>query len=43
MLGISFDYKLKFTNHNDEICKKESQKFNALAMDFVNHSLIIAH
>ena len=31
MLGISFDYKLKFTNHNDEICKKASQKFNALA------------
>ena len=30
MLGINFDYKLKFTNHIDEICKKASQKLNAL-------------
>ena len=30
MLGINFD-KLKFTNHIDEICKKASQKLNALA------------
>ena len=31
MLGINFDYKLKFTNHIEEICKKVSQKLNALA------------
>ena len=31
MLGINFDYKLKFTNHIEEICKKASQKLNALA------------
>ena len=30
MLGINFDYKLKFTNRIDEICKKASQKLNAL-------------
>ena len=31
MLGINFDYKLKLTNHIDEICKKASRKLNALA------------
>ena len=31
MLGIKFDYKLKFTNHIKEICKKASRKLNALA------------
>ena len=31
MLGIDFDYKLKFTNHIDKICKKASRKLNALA------------
>ena len=31
MLGINFDYKLKFTNHMDEICKKASRKLKALA------------
>ena len=31
MLGINFDYKLKFANHIEEICKKASQKLNALA------------
>ena len=31
MLGIIFDYKLKFTNHIDEICKKASRKLNTLA------------
>ena len=31
MLGINFDYKLKFTNHIDEICRKASRKLNALA------------
>ena len=31
MLGINFGYKLKFTNHIDEICKKASQKLYALA------------
>ena len=31
MLGINFDYNLKFTNHIDEICKKASRKLNALA------------
>ena len=31
MLGINFGYKLKFTNHIEEICKKASQKLNALA------------
>ena len=31
MLGINFDYKLKFTNHINEICKKALQKLNALA------------
>ena len=30
-LGINFDYKLKFTNHIDEICKKASRNLNALA------------
>ena len=30
MLGINFDYKLKFTNHIENICKKASQKINAL-------------
>ena len=53
MLGINFDYKLKFTNHIEEICKKASGKLNALARiapymgiskrSFLNHSLIIAH
>ena len=31
MLGINFDYKLKFTNHFDDICKGASRKLNALA------------
>ena len=31
MLGINFDYKLKFMNHIEEICKKESRKLNAFA------------
>ena len=31
MLGINFDYKLKFTNHTEDICKKASQKLTALA------------
>ena len=31
MLGINFDYKLKFTNHIDEICMKRSRKLNAQA------------
>ena len=31
MLGINFDYKLKFTNLTNEICKKALQKLNALA------------
>ena len=32
MLGTTnFDYKLKFTNHIDEICKTASRKLNALA------------
>ena len=31
MLSINFDYKLKFTNHIDEISKKASWKSNALA------------
>ena len=31
MLGINFDYKLKFTNHIEDICKKASGKLNALA------------
>ena len=31
MLGINFDYKLKFTNHIDETFKKTSRKSNALA------------
>ena len=31
-LGINFDYKLKFTNHIDKICKKASRKLNALAI-----------
>ena len=30
MLGINFDYKLKFTNHTEEICEKVSRKLNAL-------------
>ena len=31
MLGINFDYKLKFTNHIEKICKRASRKLNALA------------
>ena len=31
MLGINFDYKLKFTDLIDEICNKASQKLNAFA------------
>ena len=31
MLGINFDYKLKFTNHIDEICKRASRRLNAFA------------
>ena len=31
MLDINFDYKLKFTNHIEKICKKASRKLNALA------------
>ena len=31
ILGINFDYKLKFTNHIEEICKKASRKLTALA------------
>ena len=31
MLGINYDYYLKFTNHIEEICKKASRKLNALA------------
>ena len=31
MLGTNFDYKLKFRNHIDEICKKAPRKLNALA------------
>ena len=31
MLGINFDYKLKFANHTEEICKKTSRKLNAHA------------
>ena len=31
MLGINFDYKLKFTSHIEEICKKAPRKLNALA------------
>ena len=31
MLGINFDYKLKFMNHIGEICKKALHKLNALA------------
>ena len=31
IIGINFDYKLKFSNHIEEICKKASRKLNALA------------
>ena len=31
MFGINFDYKLKFTNNIEEICKNASRKLNALA------------
>ena len=31
MLGINYDYYLKFTNHIEEICKKASRKLNAHA------------
>ena len=31
MLGVNFDYKLKFTNLIDEICKEASRKLNTLA------------
>ena len=31
MLGINFDYKLKFTDLIEEICNKASQKLNAFA------------
>ena len=31
ILDINFAYKLKFTNHIDEICRKASRKLNSLA------------
>ena len=31
LLGITFDWKLKFNNHIKDICQKTSQKLNALA------------
>ena len=31
LLGITFDYKLKFNKHIEDICQKASQKINALA------------
>ena len=31
ILGINFDYKLKFTNHIVEICKNASRKLNGFA------------
>ena len=31
LLGISFDCKLKFNKHIEDICQKASQKLNALA------------
>ena len=31
ILGKNIDYKLKFINHIEEICKKPSRKLNALA------------
>ena len=31
LLGITFDYKLKFNKHIQDICQKASQKINALA------------
>ena len=31
VLGINFDYKLKFTNHIEEMHKTASRKLNALA------------
>ena len=31
MLSINFGYKLKFTNHIEEICKKASRKLNVIA------------
>ena len=31
LLGITFDCKLKFNKHIEDICQKASQKLNALA------------
>ena len=31
LLGINFDYKLKFAKHIEGICKKASRKLNAIA------------
>ena len=31
LLGITFDFKLKFNKHIEDICQKASQKLNALA------------
>ena len=31
LLGVNFGYKLKFSNHIEEICKKASERLNALA------------
>ena len=31
LLGITFDWKLKFSNHIEDICKKATRKFNALS------------
>ena len=31
LLGITFDYKLKFNKHIQDICQKASQKIKALA------------
>ena len=31
LLGITFDCKLKFSNHIEDICKKVTRKLNALS------------
>ena len=31
LLGITFDWKLKFSNHMEDICKKATRKLNSLS------------
>ena len=43
LLGVKFDYKLTFHDHNSELCKKASRKIHASSWTHsLNHNLTIA-